>query len=163
MQVNEPIVRHVMGSQPDQFGNPMPVIQAKVVGYNNRLADMTMDIIVDALPDTATLHEEQFQGLTQLAANGFPIPPELIIRASSLPNKRELLEAIEQSKAQPNPEQQAGAAKEGAEVQKIGAEAQLRQAQAAKIQQDMGMRAGMALAAVGPTPGMTGEPPMVAA
>lgn len=163
LQINEPVVQEMPTIQMDPNGVQMVVVQPQIVGYKNRLADMMMDIIVDATPDTATLQEEQFQALTQLAANGFPIPPELIIRASSLPNKRELLETIESQKGQPNPAQQAEAAKGGAEAQRLEADARLKAAQAAKVQQDTAYQAMMAMNAGLPPPGMTGGQPMVAA
>jgi hypothetical protein len=155
-------VQQVTAIEPDQMGIMQVVTRPQIVGYNNRIADMVMDIIVDAQPDTATLQEEQFQALSQMAANGFPIPPELIIRASSLPNKRELLEAIEAQKQQPDPAQQAEAAKGEAEVSKLSAEAQYKQAQATQLQQEMGFRAAV-LGTQLPPPGMTGATPMAVA
>ncbi|MCA3080415.1 MAG: hypothetical protein ING71_16695 [Rhodocyclaceae bacterium] len=161
LQVNEPIVQMMPTIQPGPFGGTMIVEAPQVVGYKNRLADMQMDIIVDAMPDTASLQEEQFQGLAQMAANGLPIPPELLIRASSLPNKRELLDVLEQAKQQPNPDQQAEAQKGSAEADKLAAEAEYKKSQAAQIQQNMGMNAAaMAFNPMGPPPGMTGASPM---
>lgn len=160
LQINEPIVQMVPQEQMGPFGVPFTIMVPQVTGYKNRLAEMQMDIIVDAQPDTAALQEEQFQGLAQMAANGLPIPPELIIRASSLPNKRELLELLESAKGQPNPDQQAEAQKGSAEAEKLAAEAEYKKSQAAQIQQNMGMNAAMAFNPMGPPPGMTGASPM---
>jgi hypothetical protein len=160
LQINEPIVQNVPQEQMGPFGVPFTIMVPQVTGYKNRLAEMQMDIIVDAQPDTAALQEEQFQGLAQMAANGLPIPPELIIRASSLPNKRELLELLESAKGQPNPDQQAEAQKGSAEAEKLAAEAEYKKSQAAQIQQNMGMNAAMAFNPMGPPPGMTGASPM---
>lgn len=158
LQINEPIVEMMPTIQQGPFGGTVVVQMPQVVGYKNRLADMNMDIIVDAQPDTATLQEEQFQGLAQMAANGMPIPPEVIIRASSLPNKRELLDVLDAAKGQPNPAQQAEAAKGSAEAEKTSAEAEYKKAQTAQIQQDMGLNAAMAFGAALPPPGMMGDP-----
>lgn len=161
LQVNEPIVQMMPTIQLGPFGESMMVQMPQVTGYKNRLAEMQMDIIVDAQPDTAALQEEQFQGLAQMAANGLPIPPEILIRASSLPNKRELLDVMEKAQGQPNPDQQAEAQKGSAEAEKLAAEAEYKKTQAAQIQQNMGMNAAaMAFNPMGPPPGMTGASPM---
>jgi len=160
LQINEPIVEMVPQQQMGPFGVPMTIMTPQVTGYNNRLAEMDMDIIVDAQPDTTTLQEVQFEALAQMAANGLPIPPELIIRASSLPNKRELLEALESAKGQPNPEQQAEQQKGSAEAEKVTAEAEYKKAQTAQIQQELGFNAAMAMNSFNPPPGLTGASPM---
>lgn len=160
LQINEPIVEMVPQQQMGPFGVPFTIMTPQVTGYNNRLAEMDMDIIVDAQPDTTTLQEVQFESLAQMAANGLPIPPELIIRASSLPNKRELLEALEGAKAQPDPKQQAEQQKGSAEAEKVTAEAEYKKAQTAQIQQELGFNAAMAMNSFNPPPGMTGASPM---
>lgn len=76
-----------------------------VLGYDNRLAEMHVDIEIDAVPDTANLAAEQFQSLVDLARAGVQIPPKALILASSLPEKREILEALEA----PNPMAEAAA------------------------------------------------------
>ena len=73
----------------------------EVVETGNIAADLDVDIIVEEGPDISTLQSEQFEQLINLAASGMttrdgkPIPLELIIKASSLRNKDELLDIIE--------------------------------------------------------------------
>ena len=101
-----------------------------VVGVENAVAEMDVDLVLDEAPGGATILQDQFEALTQLAASGFPIPPDVVIEASALPNKRALLERMRQ----PDPAAQAaqemqmrgGAAKvasEEAKARKTNAEA----------------------------------------
>lgn len=82
-------------------GQPMPA---------NAPAEMDMDIIIDTTPDVAVLQQDQFRALVELAQVAMqsgqqnPIPFEAIIKASSLPKKQEILDAMQQQ--QPNPQQQ---------------------------------------------------------
>ncbi len=75
------------------------------------LAELDMDIIIDRAPEAATLQAEQFEEMSKLAGSGIfnGLPPldvaRLVIAASALPNKTELLDMIDQLKAKP-PQQQ---------------------------------------------------------
>src|SRR5690606_23251721 len=68
--------------------------------------ELDVDIILDEGIDTPTIAAEQFTELVQLASSGIPIPPDVLIEASSLRNKDRLLEMMKQG---PSPEQQAAA------------------------------------------------------
>lgn len=92
IQINEP----VMGPPVVVMGpDGMPVIQPQVIGYKNRIAELDMDITLDTVPDTANLAQEQFMALVDLAKAGVPIPPNMLLEASSLPKKREIIEKME--------------------------------------------------------------------
>ena len=67
--------------------NGEPVIENDVV-------DLDVDIILEQAPDIVTIQQEQFQELSQMAQSGLPIPPDVIIEASSLRNKRQILETL---------------------------------------------------------------------
>lgn len=105
LQVNEP----VMGPPMVVMGpDGMPMLQPQVIGYNNRLAELDVDITLDTVPDTANLAQEQFLALVDLAKAGVPIDPMLLLESSSLPKKREIIEKLKEQQSQPNPEQQLG-------------------------------------------------------
>lgn len=91
------------------------------MGIRNPVAQMDVDIIIATSPEYATLRHEQFEKLVDLARSGFPIPPQVIIEASDLHDKRKLLEAM-----QPPPEQQAMQA----QMQQIDMQMKLQGAQA---------------------------------
>jgi hypothetical protein len=76
----------------------------------NSPAEMDVDIIIDSTPDTAVIHEEQFQRLAELVQAGIPIPPDVLIEASSLPKKRLLLDKLKkaQEQAQQSPQETPG-------------------------------------------------------
>jgi len=76
---------------------PKPIMQ-------NRIAEMGVDLIVDRVPASASIVAEQFSELVELAKAGMPIPPQAIIMASMLRNKKQILDFIEQQS-----QQQAGA------------------------------------------------------
>lgn len=100
--INQPVNGPaVIGVDP---GTGMATIMPTVLGYENALAEMDVDITIDAVPDTATLAMEQFDTLAQLVQAGLPIPPLAIIMASSLPEKQKIIEMMQP--AEPDPAQQ---------------------------------------------------------
>lgn len=119
VQVNEPMM-----GPPQVVAGPdgMPTIQPMVLGYKNALAEMDVDIMIDSVPDTANLAQEQFQTLADLAQGGVPIPPDAIIQASSLPNKREILEKMQQPNPMAEQQAQMGMAAAQADIEKTQSE-----------------------------------------
>lgn len=69
----------------DSNGNPV---------IENDVAELDVDIIIEQSPDIVTIQQEQFQELSQMAQSGLPIPPDVIIEASSLRNKRQILATL---------------------------------------------------------------------
>ena len=89
-------------------------------------------------PDMVTLRQEEFSELVKLASNGVPIPPDVLIEASSMPNKDKLLEKLKEG-GQPNPMADAAgqleiAAKE-ADVRETHAKANKLEAEAMQVNQ----------------------------
>lgn len=68
--------------------------------YKNSPAEMTMDIILEEVPDAANVQQEQFEIMAKLGQM-IPFPPEMWIKMSALRNKRELLEEMEKAKEDP--------------------------------------------------------------
>lgn len=104
----------------------------------NDVSKIGVDIIVDSVPDTASLQQEEFAVLVELAKIGAlgPRGPAILLRASSLTNKRELIEALEnpppqQQQAPPDPRQQLAVEGMGAKVEADKARAA---GEAAKVQ-----------------------------
>lgn len=81
-------------------GQPMPVMDPMTgqpqMQVQNALGDMDVDIQIELAPDMLTLQHEQFEQLSQMAQAGTPIPPDVIIEASQLKDKRKLLERMKQ-------------------------------------------------------------------
>lgn len=93
--INQPVMGGaVMVQGPDG----MATLQPQILGYRNAIAEMDVDIIVDTVPDTANLAAEQFSKLVELRQSGVELPTEILLEASSLPNKRELLEKLQAAK-----------------------------------------------------------------
>jgi Tat protein secretion system quality control protein TatD with DNase activity len=65
-----------------------------VAEERNMVSEMDVDIIMEETPDIPTIQQEQFSEIAALAAGGVPIPPDLLIEASSLRNKKALLEKM---------------------------------------------------------------------
>lgn len=91
----------------------MPMIQPTVLGYENALAQMDVDITLDTVPDTATIAQEQFQTLVELAKMYGPqeVPFDDMLMLSSIPEKSKILERRkarqeQQSQASQGPQQQ---------------------------------------------------------
>lgn len=97
LMVNEPVTQEVPGIVMGPDGQPTIGTQTVVVEVKNRPAEMDMDIIIENSPDTATLAAEQFSEIMKLVPIYGPaaFPLKLVIKASALPKKRELLEALE--------------------------------------------------------------------
>lgn len=66
----------------------------------NDVSSGKYDLIIEEAPDTINLQSEQFDKLASLAQNRVPIPPEFLIEASSLPNKRKILEKMQAAREQ---------------------------------------------------------------
>ena len=62
----------------------------------NAVAEMDIDLVIEDVPDHVTLQQEQFEQLSAMAQQGLPIPPEMIIKASSVKDKAELLQMLQQ-------------------------------------------------------------------
>jgi hypothetical protein len=129
-----------MGSQIVPGPDGMPQIGQVVLGYDNKLEELDVDIILDVVPDTAALADEQFQALTELAKMYGPqeVPFDDLLEVSSIPNKSKLIEKRKQ-----RAEEQAQQGGQGQEMQMQAAQveimdksasAQLKQAQTEKTQ-----------------------------
>lgn len=75
----------------------------------NQVAKMVVDVVIDEAPDTAVLSEEQFATLGEMTPSLIQARPDMapklarmLIKASSLPDKRELLEDWDKG---PDPQQ----------------------------------------------------------
>ena len=105
----------------------------------NVLGELDMDIILDEGPDHLNAMLEAHETLTEMARAGAPIPPQLLIKLSSLP-AREKREALEMMTPQSSPAQEQAQQIElqqgAATVERTQADARLKQAQAEKTAQD---------------------------
>jgi hypothetical protein len=137
----------------------------------NDVAQLDVDIELGEGPDTTVLQQEEFEELAAMAGRGMPIPPELIIEASHLRNKKRLLELLQ--KPGPGAEQaqqmqqamatadlhktQSEAAKNAAQAQKYMAETQVIPASAQRDQAQAMLHAANAGAKVGQIQQAIGE------
>lgn len=125
-----------------EFAQQNPESQ-EIATIENVPAEMDMDIIIEEVPDTITIQQEQFDQIATMAASGIGFSPKTIIKASSLRNKEELLEEIDGG-GELTPEQQEAAQQQQqleqraaiAEVVKLEAEAKETQADALKTEQE---------------------------
>jgi hypothetical protein len=102
-----------------QMGPQGPMLAPMIA---NRPAEMDVDIIIEDVPDYATLKQEEFEQLAQLAQQGLPIPPEMLIDASSVRNKSKILEMMREQQEQAAQAQQAAMQ---AQMQQMAQEAQI--------------------------------------
>lgn len=84
--------------------NQVSMDQMGQVQTQNMIGQIDVDIMLDEGPDTITMAEEEFEQLSMMVQAGLPIPPEAIIKASSLRNKHEILEALQQAQQPPQPD-----------------------------------------------------------
>lgn len=95
LNVPQPVIDPMTGMPQIDPMTGQPAMQMQ-----NSPADMDVDIVIDSTPDTAVIQEEQFQRLAELVQAGMPIPPDVLIEASSLPKKRLLLDKLKQAQEQ---------------------------------------------------------------
>ncbi len=69
----------------------------QLMGIENAIAEMDVDVILDEGPDTVTMREELLQALS----NRPDVPLELILELSTLPDKDYVLKRLEEMKAPP--------------------------------------------------------------
>lgn len=71
----------------------MPALIPQVLGYENAIAELDVDITIDSVPDTANIAAEQFQQMVELAK---VYPQEVtfddLLELSTMPNKRPVIE-----------------------------------------------------------------------
>jgi len=90
-------LNRIVGKQVVAGPGGVPMIAPMV---ENNVAEMDLDILIEDMPDVMTLKAEEFAQLADMVSKGVPIPPEALIEASSLRNKQQLLERMEQDKQQ---------------------------------------------------------------
>lgn len=125
---------------PPMGGPDMGAMMGEPQETGPMLAELDMDIIIDRAPEAATLQAEQFESLVQLAQSGVLGPPNpevarMLITASALPSKSELLDMLDKMAAKPqgpSPQEKAMLEKLAAEIQKIISETRKNDATAAK-------------------------------
>jgi hypothetical protein len=147
--------------QTDEFGRPVWVAFDEqglpVQGKENDVSQTNVDIVVEEGPDVATLQIEQFEALAGLAKAGVPIPPDVLISASTLRNKEQILERMQQSnQAPPDPQMldvQRKAQKDQADNAISTAEVQIKAREQAMKERELAMEQGLALQAmINPAP-----------
>ena len=125
---------------------PAYVLQAfnqdpnSIIRYENRVADLDVDIVIEDGPDTVTIQGEQFQALVEMKkADPTSIPTKLLIEASNLRNKDKILEGLEQ---QVPPELQKKMAEMQQALQAAGAELEKTRAELAQAKGEQVIDAG---------------------
>lgn len=79
----------------------------QVVATQNQLAELDIDLILEDGPDSVTIQSEQFRELVELKkADPASIPTKMVIEASSLRNKDQILEHLAQGGIPPQVQQQ---------------------------------------------------------
>jgi hypothetical protein len=129
-----------MGAAIIQGPDGMPTIGQTILGYDNRLEELDVDIILDTVPDMATLADEQFQTLAELAKLYGPqeVPFDDLLEVSSIPDKSKLIEKRKQRQEQQA--QQGGQGQQlqlqaaAQEIREKAASASLKEAQTVKTQ-----------------------------
>ena len=101
--INRPItlgeqLQQQYGSLPPQYQNDPRLNQ--VVGVENQLSELDVDILIEEAPDVANIQEEQFALVAQLAQSYPDIPFEKVIELSSLRGKEAFIESMKGSEEQ---------------------------------------------------------------
>jgi hypothetical protein len=113
-----------------------------VIGYENNVTELDVDILIDEGIDTPTVAAEQFDQMLKLAGTGMvQIPPDVIIEASSLRNKDKLLEMLKEPNPAMEAQQQLLMAGEQAKVEETQSKTVLNYAKAEETQASIALDA----------------------
>jgi hypothetical protein len=131
VQINKPVTRgEQIIEQAQQAGQPLSPEQVQqiaadprskeVARTDNAIAELDVDILVEDGPDSVTVQSEQFDALVELKkAAPNEIPTKLVLQASSLRNKDQIIEALESGGVPPEMQQAMQAAQQkAAELEK---------------------------------------------
>jgi len=77
----------------------------QIVGTENDIAELDMDIIIDDAPDAITTQAEDFAVLGEMVKSGFQMPAEAVIEASPLASKDKILKMMREQRQQAVPPQ----------------------------------------------------------
>jgi len=102
VRVKDKIIEEHGGIPPELEGDPR---LEQVVEIQNQLSELDVDIIIDDMPDTVTIQQEQLQMVSEIAMQRPEIPIDAVVELTSLRNKEQLIERIKGSQEQ---QQQAG-------------------------------------------------------
>lgn len=91
VRVNEP-----------EFGTDPMTGQPVQTGIKNQIAKMDVDIVVDSVPDTATLEQEIFGDVLKMAQAYGPqeFPPKLLLELSPIAKHRQIAKKVDEYKAE---------------------------------------------------------------
>lgn len=127
LQALPPEKQQAIAAQLQLAGPQDPRLQM-VVGTQNNVSGLDIDIVIDEGPDIASLQSEQFEELVKLASTPQgqqAIPFTAIIKASSLRNKDQIIDEIEKREQQAM-QAQGQAQQEAAELGKAKAVSDIR-------------------------------------
>lgn len=140
---NEPtILVYVMDEatgqpQVDEMGQPMTEEAPNIVGYDNHVAEMDMEIIITTVPENVNLEHETWQQILQFSGSTGIAPGDprflMLLEVAPLTNRKEIIEKMESLQAKLEEKQAAGqqAAQEAQQAQ-MQLEMQSQQASSAK-------------------------------
>lgn len=142
-----------------QFDMDLQQQMGQLAEIKNHVAEMDIDISLQDSPDTTTIQAEQFELIAQMVSNGLPIPPDIVIMASNLRNKQEIVDRMKGKSDDPQAQAAAQAQQQQQQLAmaELQAKVQLLQAQAAKAGADA--QATMIEAERGPEPQAPGPQP----
>ena len=87
------MVRKVCG---EEWLETNGVTDGRIVAFLQQIKDGKYDIEITEADNSATLRQETFDSLMEMANAGMPIPPDVILEFSSMPNSKEIIDRVKQ-------------------------------------------------------------------
>jgi hypothetical protein len=103
-----PEIRKVIGQE---FMQANQIDDGYLTAFLQQISDGKYDINITEADNSATLRQETFDMLMEMAKAGMPIPPDVMLEFSSMPNVKEVSEKIQAFAATQVAAQQAGGKK----------------------------------------------------
>jgi hypothetical protein len=143
MQVTPEQLQGALQEQMIQLVSGLPMMREEFV--QNDIGHLDVDIVLETSPHTGVVEQEEFEKLAELAGTGMvKIPPEVLVEASQLRNKRRLREMLQAPPPDKLQQQMAQiqVALAQAEVEKVRAEVKDTEAHAAQRMADAQFKLG---------------------
>ena len=116
------------------------------------------DVTISSVPQRETLEDSQFDQAMALREAGIAIPDNVVIKASRLINKNDIIKQMEEAKSSPEAQKQAELQQRGMEAEVNKTEAEITQKQAdAQLKQVKAQKEGVATEKNAQTPIESGE------
>jgi len=90
---DEAMIKKVCGEQWLKENN---VMDGHITAFLQQIKDGKYDIQITEADNSATIRQETFDNLMEMAGQGMPIPPDVLLEFSSIPNSKNIIDRVKE-------------------------------------------------------------------